>query len=296
MAAAPAAAGLPAGWATFATGAAGGGGGAGITAYLRSRARGESEEQALKAAALATAVAAPSGGFGAYAGSAAGPLGTTAAGAIAGGASDLAGQGIEWGLGLREGVDLLEALLATLAGGAGSRMTPRSSSSELDPMNPLGLRDGLPLPSQGTTPGAGASTIEPKTTGPASSGGSGSKPEVLARSKLEHQNASIGELQGYWRAQARGEIGILDPGPTTSPGRPDYITLDLNKREIVVYDSKYRGPGGSYPSGVPPSKLQSWLPQVRKAIEAMPNGPMKTRALQALQQGKIRGEVSKWPQ
>lgn len=91
-------------------------------------------------------------------------------------------------------------------------------------------------------------------------------------------------------------MGILEPGPTTAPGRPDYITLDQIKREIVVYDSQYRGPGGKYPSSIPPSKVQSWLPQVRKAIEAMPNGAVKTRALQALQQDKIRGEVFKWPQ
>lgn len=64
----------------------------------------------------------------------------------------------------------------------------------------------------------------------------------------------------------------------------------------MVYDAKYRGPGGSYPRQIPPAKLQSWLPQVRKAIDALPNGPVKARALQALQQGRIRGEVFKWPQ
>jgi hypothetical protein len=59
-------------------------------------------------------------------------------------------------------MDPLEVLLAGLAAGAGARMAG-SSSSEVDPMDPLGLRDGLPLPSQGTTAGMGSSTIAPKT-------------------------------------------------------------------------------------------------------------------------------------
>jgi hypothetical protein len=153
-----AAAGLPAGWATFATGAAGGGASAGVTAYMRSRARGESVEEALEAAALAAGVAAPAGGLGAYAGYGAGPLGSWASGFTGGTAGDLAGQGLEWGLGLRADIDPLQVFLSGLAAGAGSRMAPGSSGSALDPTNP-GCA-GAPLTDQLWR---GTGTIDPAT-------------------------------------------------------------------------------------------------------------------------------------
>lgn len=141
---------------------------------------------------------------------------------------------------------------------------------------------------------ASGDSFDPKTTGPASSGGSGSKPEVLAGSRLEHQNASIAEIHAYDTAIKGGHTPIQGPGKVTARG-PDLLTYDPVSREVVVWDSKYRGPGGSYPSGIPPAKLQKWLPDVRAAIEALPSGPAKSAFLDALAKGRVRGKVFKWP-
>lgn len=120
--------------------------------------------------------------------------------------------------------------------------------------------------------------------------------ERLAGSKLEHMNAAIAEQHGYTAALEKGQIGIQGPGKATARG-PDYVTFDPRRGDVVVWDSKYRGStGGSAPSTVPATKLQRWAPEVKAAIEAMPDGPAKAAAQAAFQAGKIRGEVFKWPQ
>ena len=109
-------------------------------------------------------------------------------------------------------------------------------------------------------------------------------------------NAAIAEQQGYAAALEEGQIGIQGPGKVTARG-PDYITFDPDAREIVIWDSKYRGPAGrSVSSTIPASKLKSWMPEVRNAIEAMSEGPAKQQALKAFEDGAVRGRVFKWPQ
>jgi hypothetical protein len=109
-------------------------------------------------------------------------------------------------------------------------------------------------------------------------------------------NAAIAEQHGYTTALDKGHFSIQPPGKTTAPG-PDYVTYDPRRGDVVVWDSKYRGPAaGSAPSAVPPATLRRWAPEVKAAIDAMPAGPAKTAAEAAFNAGKIRGEVFKWPQ
>jgi RHS repeat-associated protein len=121
------------------------------------------------------------------------------------------------------------------------------------------------------------------------------KAEVLSGSKLEHMNAAIAEEHGYAAALEQGQVGIQGPGSVTAPG-PDFVTFEPRRGEIVVWDAKYRGPGGgSAPSTIPAAKLERWMPEVKAAIAALPEGPIKTAAEAAYRAGKIRGQGFKWP-
>jgi hypothetical protein len=125
--------------------------------------------------------------------------------------------------------------------------------------------------------------------------GTATEVEVLSGSKLSHINGSIGELRGYQSAiDDLGHIGIKQPGKVTARG-PDFITYDPKGGDIFVWDAKYRAPSGTYPSTVPASKVNSWLPHIQEAIQNMPPGATRNAAMNALQNGRIRGEVFKWP-
>lgn len=58
-----------------------------------------------------------------------------------------------------------------------------------------------------------------------------------------------------------GQLPISGPGKASMPGA-DYITYDPSKRSVVVWDAKYRAPGGSYPSSLPAAKLEAWQAEI----------------------------------
>jgi RHS repeat-associated protein len=119
--------------------------------------------------------------------------------------------------------------------------------------------------------------------------------ERIAGSKLSHINGAIGEAHGWRNALEAGHIGIQSPGKVTAPGA-DFITYNPQTQNIVVWDAKYRGPGGSYPSSFPATKLQKWMPGVVEAVKNMAPGPARTAAERALLSGKVIGQLLRWPQ
>jgi filamentous hemagglutinin len=80
----------------------------------------------------------------------------------------------------------------------------------------------------------------------------------------------------------------------TAPGA-DFITFSPQTQSIVVWDAKYRGPGGSYPSSLSASKLQKWMTEVVEAVNKMSSGPVKKAATKALQEGRVTGQIFRWP-
>ncbi len=106
-----------------------------------------------------------------------------------------------------------------------------------------------------------------------------------------HQNAAIGEYQGYqYATNDLGQMGVKAPGAVTAPG-PDFITYDPVKDQVVAWDAKYRGPGGRYASSMPAGKLARWLPDVRAAVNALPQGTLRDKALNALNNGSYTGQI-----
>jgi hypothetical protein len=109
-------------------------------------------------------------------------------------------------------------------------------------------------------------------------------------------NAALGEDHGYYSALEKGHVGIRAPENPSVRGRGDYITYDPDAQQVVIWDAKYRGPSsGNPPKAVPEDSLRRWLPEARRAIEALPDGPMKAEIQAALDAGQVRGEVFKWP-
>ena len=97
------------------------------------------------------------------------------------------------------------------------------------------------------------------------------------------------------RLSSRAIYPFAARGKTTATGA-DYVTYDPVQQEVVLWDSKYRGPqGGSVPKTLSPGKINRWTPNARKAIEALPDSPMKAEMLRALDAGHVRGEIFKWP-
>ncbi|MEQ9725503.1 hypothetical protein ABRP29_07685 [Pseudomonas sp. WHRI 8822A] len=118
---------------------------------------------------------------------------------------------------------------------------------------------------------------------------------VLAGTNRSHVNGAVGEHRGYQDAiSSFGHIGVQVPGKVTAPG-PDYITYDPDNEMIVVWDAKYRGPGGSYPSSISSDKIKKWMPEVRDAVNKMPAGSARDAALEALQSGRVSGQIFRWP-
>uniref|UniRef100_A6W0N5 Uncharacterized protein n=1 Tax=Marinomonas sp. (strain MWYL1) TaxID=400668 RepID=A6W0N5_MARMS len=121
-----------------------------------------------------------------------------------------------------------------------------------------------------------------------------SRDSVLSGANVNHVNGTIGELRGYQDSLNNGHIGIKAPGKVTAPG-VDYITYDPESGEIILWDSKYRKEGGSYPSSVSESKTSRWKVEAKNAIEKMPEGALKNSVLKAFENGKVKAEISRWP-
>lgn len=108
-------------------------------------------------------------------------------------------------------------------------------------------------------------------------------------------NGAIGEPRGWNQALESGQLPISGPGKASLPGA-DYITYDPATRSVIVWDAKYRAPGGSYPSSLPASKLQAWQTEIINSVKNMPDGLAKTSAESALNAGRVEGRIFKWPQ
>ena len=108
-------------------------------------------------------------------------------------------------------------------------------------------------------------------------------------------NAAIAEARGWNQALELGQIPISPPGKASAPGA-DFITFDPGSSSLVVWDAKYRGPGGSYPSTLSPAKIEAWQAEIVKAVQNMPAGENKAAAERALSTGKVIGRIFKWPQ
>jgi hypothetical protein len=136
-----------------------------------------------------------------------------------------------------------------------------------------------------------SSSISPPTRG--------QNPETLAKvnkgkAPYSELNASVAEINGYQRALDRGEIGIMAPGKASAPG-VDYATFDPVAGEVIISDAKYRGPGGTYPTSIPDAKLADWTDQVKDVVSGWADSPQKTQILNALDNGRVRGEIFPWP-
>ncbi|MEX5596210.1 VENN motif pre-toxin domain-containing protein, partial [Pseudomonas orientalis] len=126
------------------------------------------------------------------------------------------------------------------------------------------------------------------------------EPEVLAkvnsgRSPYSELNGAIGEARGWNQAIESGQTPISGPGKASLPGA-DYITYDPLSRSVIVWDAKYRAPGGSYPTSLPDSKLQAWQSEIINSVKNMPEGSAKAAAESALKAGRVEGRIFKWPQ
>ena len=117
----------------------------------------------------------------------------------------------------------------------------------------------------------------------------------LERDRLAKINGAIGEHNTYSAALESGELGIEGPNNPNTPGKPDHITFDPVTDTIFANDSKYRGAGGSYPSQLKPGQLQRWMPYVENAIQALPEGDLKTSAQAAFAAGRVQGRILCWP-
>ena len=137
----------------------------------------------------------------------------------------------------------------------------------------------------------------PKYVGPSAAASEGL---VLARvnhgkAPFSELNSAIAEARGWQNAIDKGQVGIRPP-TKASAGGVDYVTFDPTRGEVVLWDAKYRRPGGRYPSSVPATKTTAWKAQARAAAEAMPESPVRLVILDALARGKVRTEIFRWPQ
>ncbi|QLG88024.1 hemagglutinin repeat-containing protein [Chitinibacter bivalviorum] len=150
---------------------------------------------------------------------------------------------------------------------------------------------------------AGSSVTGAKTAGRievANTGVAATEAEVLAkvhggRSPFTEINGALGEAHGWQRALESGHVPISEPGKASVPGA-DFITYNPETKSIVVWDAKYRAPGGSYPSSLPAEKLKAWSAEVSAAVKNMPPGADQRAAQRALDSGRVTGQIFKWPQ
>jgi RHS repeat-associated protein len=121
-----------------------------------------------------------------------------------------------------------------------------------------------------------------------------SNADVIAEGDLRHLNGAIAEAHGYHQALSRGHLPIQGPGKVTAPG-VDFITFDPGSSAVVIWDAKYRA-SGRFPASIPAWKVTKWTEEARTAVESLPEGVLKTKARQALEAGRIRPDIFKWPQ
>jgi RHS repeat-associated protein len=117
----------------------------------------------------------------------------------------------------------------------------------------------------------------------------------IAGGNIRHINGAVGEAHGWQAALDSGHMGVLKPGRVTATG-PDFVTYNPRTRTVVVWDAKYRGPNGSYPSSISGERMRSWTSQARSAVESLPDSPMRAAVLDALNNGRVQGEIFRWPQ
>jgi hypothetical protein len=119
------------------------------------------------------------------------------------------------------------------------------------------------------------------------------------RAPFSELNAAVAEAQGYkYATETLGQDAISGPGKASVQG-PDFLTLGKTRDglpAINVWDAKYRGPNNPYyPNSIPQNQLDSWLPDITDAVNNMAPGEAKDAALDALQNGRIQGQIFKWP-
>nr|WP_244157231.1 filamentous hemagglutinin N-terminal domain-containing protein [Pseudomonas argentinensis] len=143
--------------------------------------------------------------------------------------------------------------------------------------------------------GPGRTAGNPSGGGAKESVDNASSVQQISGGNIRHINGALGEAHGWKNALDSGHVPIKAPGKVTAPG-VDFVTFDPKSGRVVLWDSKYRGPGGSYPSSIPESKLKSWTAEARAAVVQMPEGAMKNRILESLDKGKVDAKVFRWPQ
>lgn len=109
-----------------------------------------------------------------------------------------------------------------------------------------------------------------------------------------HVNGAIAEDKGFRAAIKSGHEPIQGPGKVTEKG-VDFLTYDPKSESIVVWDAKYRSSGKGFPARLPVTKLKAWMPEVRRAVEALKDEELKAKALDALQNNRVTGRIFKWP-
>jgi hypothetical protein len=119
-------------------------------------------------------------------------------------------------------------------------------------------------------------------------------PSRIAGGDLRHVNGALGEEHGWRSALADGHRPIQGPDKVSARG-PDFITYNPETRSVVVWDAKYRGPGGRYPKTLPAKQLKSWMKEVRSAVDALEDADLRHLATEALENGRLTGEIFKWP-
>jgi hypothetical protein len=122
----------------------------------------------------------------------------------------------------------------------------------------------------------------------------GGDPARISGGNPRHVNGAIAEEKGWDAALKSGHEPIQGPGKVSEKG-PDFITFDPKSESVVVWDAKYRSSGKGYPKSLSPTKLKAWMPEVRKAVEALPDEALRAAASEALENNRVTGEIFKWP-
>lgn len=119
--------------------------------------------------------------------------------------------------------------------------------------------------------------------------------EIISGSKIEHLNGALGEIHGFrYALDELGHIGIKGPGKVTAPGF-DFATYSRSDNMIFLWDAKYRSSGKGFPTRIPPDKVESWTRELTEYVNRMPESQMRTKFLNAINEGRIQGEIFTWP-
>ncbi|ABS26524.1 RHS repeat domain-containing protein [Anaeromyxobacter sp. Fw109-5] len=165
-----------------------------------------------------------------------------------------------------------------------------------------GLKNIRPMPkpalagvtADGRTVAAGAEGLSAAERFPKNMEARAGGPTRISGGNPRHVNGAIAEEKGWNAALKGGHEPIQGPGKVSEKG-PDFITYDPKSESIVVWDAKYRSSGKGYPKSLPPKKLKAWMPEVRKAVEALPDEALRAAAKDALENNRVTGEIFKWP-